>query len=208
MCVCTITAQQLELDLAHTLKTPSVATPSNDLFLPTEENFKAAVDQTLNDSTWFREWAEGIITANADTAISQMVEEDVSSFFRNNFDASDYFDIDEAVDNVLSNYNFDDEIESRVDSWLSANLEVDDAVNDAVNSYFDNTVDVDEVAKQNITEILKQTDFIEALAIEIVRQQNHKETQPFIEALAAEMLRQQQRAQPAQTQGETNENVY
>ena len=208
MCVCTITAQQLELDLAHILKTPSVATQPNDLFLPTEENFKAAVDQTLNDSTWFREWAEGIITANADNAISEMVEEDVSSFFRNKFDASDYFDIDASIERVVDNYDFDDAIENHVDTWMSNNLDVDDAVNYAVNSYFDNTVDVDEVAKQNITEILKDLDFIEALAIEIVRQQNHKEAQPFIEALAAEMLRQQQQAQPAQTQGETNENVY
>lgn len=187
MCVCTITAQQLELDLAHTLKTPSVGTPSNDLFLPTEENFKAAVDQTLNDSTWFRDWAEEIITANADNAISEMVEEDVRSFFNNRFDASDYFDIDEAIYRVMENYDFDDTIESHVDNWLSNNLDVDDAVKDAVSDYFDNTVDVDYVAKQYIMEILKDVD--------------------FIEALAAEMLRQQQQAKPAQTQGETNESM-
>lgn len=187
MCVCTITAQQLELDLAHTLKTTSVATPSNDLFLPTEENFKAAVDQTLNDSAWFRGWAEEIITANVDNALSEMVGEDVSDFFRNKFDASDYFDIDEAVDRVMENYDFDDQIESHVDNWLSNNLEVDDAVSDAVRDYFDDNVDVDEVAKQNLLAILKDVD--------------------FIEALAAEMLRQQQQAKPAQTQGETNESV-
>lgn len=207
MCVCTITAQQLELDLAHTLKTPSVAAPSNDLFLPTEDNFKAAVDQTLNDSAWFREWAEEIITANVDNAVSEMVEEDVRHYFNNRFDASEHFDIDEAVERVMENYDFVGTIDCRVDEWLSNNLDVDDAVNDAVNSYFDNTVDVDEVAKQNITEVLKDMDFIEALAIEIVRQQNHKEAQPFIEALAAEMLRQQQQAKPAQTQGETNESL-
>jgi len=207
MCVCTITSEQLELDLAHTLKTPTLTLTPNDLFLPTEENFKAAVDQTLNDSDWFREWAEEIITANVDNAVSEMVEEDVRSFFNNRFDASDYFNIDEAVDRVMENYDFDDAIENHVDNWMSNNLDVDDAVNDAVNSYFDNTVDVDEVAKQNITEILKDLDFIEALAIEIVRQQNHKEAQPFIEALAAEMLRQQQQAQLAQPQGETNESL-
>lgn len=191
MCVCTITAQQLELDLAHTLKTTSVATPANDLFLPTEENFKAAVDQTLNDSAWFREWAvgviEGAVDAEVSNSLSEMVEEDVSNFFRNKFDASDYFDIDEAVDRVMENYDFDDQIESHVDNWLSNNLEVDDAVSDAVRDYFDDNVDVDEVAKQNLLAILKDVD--------------------FIEALAAEMLRQQQQAKPAQTQGETNESV-
>lgn len=187
MCVCTITAQQLELDLAHTLKTPSVGAQPSDLFLPTEENFKAAVEQTLNDSAWFREWAEEIITANVDNAVSEIIEEDVRSFFNNRFDLSDYFDIDEAVDRVMSNYDFDDHIDSSVDNWLSNNLDVDDAVNDAVNSYFDNTVDVEEVAKQNITEVLKDVD--------------------FIEALAAEMLRQQQQATPAQIQGETNESL-
>lgn len=188
MCVCTITAQQLELDLAHTLKTPSVGTQPNDLFLPTEENFKAAVDQTLNESEWFREWAAEIITANVDNAVSEMVEEDVRHYFNNRFDASEHFDIDEAVDRVLGNYDFDDTIDCRVDEWLSNNLDVDDAVNDAVNSYFDNTVDVDEVAKQNITEILKDVDFIEALAAEMLRQQ-------------------QQQAMLAQIQGEANESL-
>jgi len=188
MCVCTITAQQLELDLAHTLKTPSVATPSNDLFLPTEENFKAAVDQTLNDSAWFREWAEGIITANVDNSVSEMVEEDVRHYFNHNFNVADHVDIDESIERVIENYDFDDTIDCRVDEWLSNNLDVDDAVSDAVRDYFDDNVDVDEVAKQNIAEILKDMD--------------------FIEALAAEMLRQQQQAKhQQQTQGETNESM-
>lgn len=187
MCVCTITAQQLELDLAHTLKTPSVATPANDLFMPTREDFNAAVEMALRDGGWLWEQAQEQIEQHISDGVEQCVEEDVRIFFNNRFDASDYFDIDEAVDRVMENYDFDDQIESHVDNWLSNNLEVDDAVSDAVRDYFDDNVDVDEVAKQNITEILKDVD--------------------FIEALAAEMLRQQQQAKPAQTQGETNESV-
>lgn len=186
MCVCTITPQQMELDLAHTLKTPSVAAQPNDLFMPTEENFKAAVDVVLQEAVWFKEWAERLIDAEVNESLQQYIEEDVDHYFRN-FDASDHFDIDEAVERVLNNYDFDDEIESHVDNWLCNNLEVDDAVKDAVSEYFDDNVDVDEVAKQNLLEILKDSE--------------------FIEALAAEMLRQQQQAQPAQTQGDSNDQV-
>lgn len=187
MCVCTITAQQLELDLAHTLKTPSVGTLPNDLFLPSREDFNAAVEMALRDGGWLWEQAQEQIEQHISDGLEQCVEEDVRHYFNNRFDASEHFDIDEAVDRVLGNYDFDDTIDCRVDEWLSNNLDVDDAVNDAVNSYFDDNVDVDEVAKQNITEVLKDMD--------------------FIEALAAEMLRQQQQAKPAQTQGETNESL-
>lgn len=188
MCVCTITAQQLELDLAHTLKTPSVATPSNDLFLPTEENFKAAVEMALRDGGWLWEQAQEQIEQHISDGLEQCVEEDVRHYFNHNFNVADHVDIDESIERVMENYDFDDQIESHVDNWLSNNLDVDDAVSDAVRDYFDDNVDVDEVAKQNIAEILKDMD--------------------FIEALAAEMLRQQQQAKhQQQTQGETNESM-
>lgn len=196
MCVCTITPQQLELDLAHTLKTPSAAAPSNDLFMPTEENFKAAVDVVLRESDWFEEWADGIITANVDNAVSEMVEEDVRSFF-NNWDPTDYFDMDHLLERAVENLDLDDDIESHVDNWLCNNLEVDDAVNDAVdnwmsdnfdpeehvgealNKYFRSNWDKEYVAGQQMKELMSDQDFINALAAAIVKHQQQQEFTKF-----------------------------
>ena len=167
MCVCTITAQQLELDLAHTLKTPSLGTPANDLFLPTEENFKAAVDQTLNDSAWFREWAGEIIESYTADHVEQCIEEDVRCFFNNNFNITNYVDIDQFVQDAFDN----SDLSEYVNSWMDNNVDAESEIETVVENYLDRQVDVEEIADRVVGDILRDVDFIEALATEMLRQQ-------------------------------------
>jgi len=174
MCICTITPQQLELDLAHTLKTPSAAAPSNDLFMPSEENFKAAVDVVLRESDWFEEFASEIIESQANDHIEQCVEEDVRSFF-NHWDPTDYFDMDRMLERAVENYDFSDHINDAVD-----NYDLDDTVKDAVDSWMCDNFDPEEQVKDAI---INDQDFINALAAAIVKhQQQNQLNTPLMQA--------------------------
>jgi hypothetical protein len=192
MCICTITAQQLELDLAHTLKSP---TPANDnpMFIPTVDEFKAAVEMTLRDSEWFKEMVEEYASDNLEQAIDEDVDRKLERHFRN-FDITDYVDFDDAVgdavESALDNIDFDYKIERYMDN----NFDPEDYVDTTVRAYISDSIDVEEIANNEVHDILNDTDFINALALAIVNVRKQQ---------AAE--RKAKQDQP--TQGDTNASM-
>jgi hypothetical protein len=163
MCICTITPQQLELDLAHILKTPEVKGNDEHIFIPTIDEFKAAVEMTLRDSEWFPQMVEEYTETGVDEIVTTEVERQLERQFRN-FDINDHVDMEREIDNALSNYDFDSEI----NAYLSNNFNPEDYVDNAVTEYLSRNVDVEEIANTEVHNILNDTDFIHALALAIV----------------------------------------
>ena len=166
MCVCTITPQQMELDLAHTLKTPPPAS-DNLMFIPTVEEFKAAVEMTLRDSEWFGEMVESITTEFAENAIGDEIDDNLRRHFRN-LDISEHIDLESAIENAVDNYDLDDKFDRKIERYMDNNFDPEDYVDKAVTDYMDRRVDVEEIANNEVHDILNDTDFIHALALAIV----------------------------------------
>jgi hypothetical protein len=163
MCICTITTAQLAIDLEPE---PKVTTNDNPMFIPTVDEFKAAVEMTLRDSEWFKEMVEEYASDNLEQAIDEDVDRKLERHFRN-FDITDYVDFDDAVgdavDSAMENIDFD----YKVERYMDNNFDPEDYVDNAVREYC-NRLDVDAVASEEVHDILTDTDFINALALAIV----------------------------------------
>jgi len=196
MCVCTITPQQMELDLAHTLKTPTHPASSDNLFVPTKEQFTAAIEVMLRDGYWFNEMVERITTEFAESAIGEEIDDNLRRYFRN-FDISDHVDMDREIESALSNYDFDDHISTYMDN----NFDPEDYVDNAVTYYMDKRVDVEEVAASQVHDILNDADFIESLAEAIIKIRKQQ-------AAERKAKREQQQLDATSTnQGDSNANL-
>ena len=164
MCICTITPAQLAIDLEPE---PKVTTNDNPMFIPTVDEFKAAVEMTLRDSEWFSEMVEEYASDNLEQAIDEDVDRKLERHFRN-FDITDYVDFDDAVgdavESAMENIDFDYKIERYMDN----NFDPEDYVDTAVTDYLSNNVDVEEIANTEVHNILTDADFIHALALAIV----------------------------------------
>ena len=68
------------------------------------------------------------------------------------------------VDTAIENIDFEYKIEQLLDN----NFDPEDYVKDAVSDYMNGHVDVEEIANEEVHEILKDTDFINALALAII----------------------------------------
>jgi len=187
MCICTITAEQLELDLAHTLKTPT--TNDNPMFIPTVDEFKAAVEMTLRDSEWFNEMVERTTTEFAESAIGEEIDDNLRRYFRS-FDINDHVDMESEIESAMDNIDFD----YKFKRYMENNFDPEDYVDNVVTEYMDKRVDVEEIASAEVHDILTDTDFIHALALAIVNVRKQQ---------AAE--RKAKQDQP--TQGDTNESM-
>lgn len=190
MCICTITAEQLELDLAHTLKTPT--TNDNPMFIPTVDEFKAAVEMTLRDSEWFGEMVEEYTNSGVDEIVTQEVERQLERHFRS-FDITDHIDFEEAVGDAVESSMENIDFDYKVERYMEDNFDPEDYVDSAVREYC-NRLDVEEIASAEVHDILTDTDFIHALALAIVNVRKQQ---------AAE--RKAKQDQP--TQGDTNESM-
>ncbi len=191
MCICTITPQQMELDLAHILKTPTI----NDtpMFIPTVDEFKAAVEMTLRDSEWFTEMVEEYTESGVDEIVTTEVERQLERHFRN-FDITEYVDMEREIESALNGYDFDYKIEQYMDN----NFDPEDYVDTTVRSYISDSIDVEEVANNEVHDILNDTDFINALALAIVNVRKQQ---------AAERKAKQEQQQQQPTQGDTNASM-
>jgi len=186
MCICTITPQQMELDLAHTLKSPT--TNDNPMFIPTVEEFKAAVEMTLRDSEWFGEMVEEYTESSVDELVTEEVERQMDRRFRN-LDLSEHLDLEREIESAVSNYDFDYQIYR----YLDNNFDPEEYVDNSVREYCER-LDVDALATDEVHNILNDTDFINALALAIVNVRKQQ---------AAE--RKAKQDQP--TQGDTNASL-
>jgi hypothetical protein len=140
----------MELDLAHTLKTPTLLTVEPPTSTPTLDDFKEAVDTVLRDSGWLSDMVANRVDDELESLVDEEVDRRVERYFRN-FDVSEHVDFEALVENAVDN-NFDPE----------------DYVRDAVSDYMYSHVDVEEIANEEVHEILKDTDFINALALAII----------------------------------------
>ena len=161
MCICTITPQQMELDLAHTLKHPT-STPTT-AFTPTLDDFKDAVDTILMDSGWFSDMVANRVDGELESLVDDEVERRVERFF-NRFDVNDHVDFGDLVDAAIENIDFEYKIEQLLDN----NFDPEDYVKEAVSDYMSHSVDVEVIANEEVHEILTDTDFINALALAII----------------------------------------
>jgi hypothetical protein len=186
MCICTITPAQLAIDLEPE---PKGTTNDNPMFIPTVDEFKAAVEMTLRDSEWFGEMVEEYTESSLDEIVTNEVDRKLERYF-NNFDITDYVDIEREIKSVVRDYDFEDHI----DSYMDNHFDPEDYVDNAVTYYMDRTVDVEEIANNEVHEILTDTDFIHALALAIVNVRKQQ---------AAE--RKAKQDQP--TQGDTNASM-
>lgn len=161
MCICTITPQQMELDLAHTLKHPtSTPTPA---FTPTLDDFKETVDTVLMESSWFSDMVASRVDAELESLVDDAVECRVERFF-DRFDVNDHVDFGDFVDAAIENIDFEYKIEQLLDN----NFDPEDYVKEAVSDYMSHSVDVEVIANEEVHEILTDTDFINALALAII----------------------------------------
>ena len=163
MCICTVTSQQMEFDLAHTLKTPTLLTVEPPTSTPTLDDFKEAVDTVLRDSGWLSDMVANRVDAELGSLVDDEVDRRAERYFRN-FDVTDHVDFEALVENAVDNIDFD----YRVDHYLDNNFDPEDYVKDAVSDYMTSHVDVEEIANEEVHEILKDTDFINALALAII----------------------------------------
>jgi hypothetical protein len=151
----------MELDLAHTLKHPtSTPTPA---FTPTLDDFKDAIDTVLMESSWFNDMVANRVDAELESLVDAEVDRRVERFF-GRWDVHDHVDFGDLVDTAIENIDFD----YRVDQYLDNNFDPEDYVKDAVSDYMNSHVDVEEIANEEMHEILKDTDFINALALAII----------------------------------------
>jgi hypothetical protein len=153
----------MEFDLAHTLKTPTLLMVEPPTSTPTLDDFKEAVDTVLRDSGWFSDMVANRVDAELESLVDAEVDRRVERYFRN-FDATDHVDFEALVENAVDNIDFD----YRVDHYLDNNFDPEDYVKDAVSDYMNSHVDVEEIANEEVHEILKDTDFINALALAII----------------------------------------
>jgi len=163
MCICTITPQQMEFDLAHTLKTPTLLMVEPPTSTPTLDDFKDAVDTVLMDSEWFGD----MVASRVDGALASLVDDEVDrrvERFFGRWDVHEHVDFGDLVDTAIENIDFEYKIEQLLDN----NFDPEDYVKDAVSEYMSHNVDVEEIANEEVHEILKDTDFINALALAII----------------------------------------
>ena len=161
MCICTITPQQMELDLAHTLKHPT-STPTT-AFTPTLDDFKETVDTVLMESSWFSDMVASRVGGELASLVDDEVDRRVARFF-DRFDVHEYVDFEGLVDTAVENIDFEYKIEQLLDN----NFDPEDYVKEAVSDYMSHSVDVEEIANEEVHEILTDTDFINALALAII----------------------------------------
>jgi hypothetical protein len=151
----------MEFDLAHTLKHPT-STPTT-AFTPTLDDFKDAVDTILMDSGWFSDMVANRVDGELESLVDDEVERRVERFF-NRFDVNDHVDFGDLVDTAIENIDFEYKIEQLLDNTFDP----EDYVKEAVSDYMNSHVDVEEIANEEVHEILKDTDFINALALAII----------------------------------------
>jgi hypothetical protein len=153
----------MELDLAHTLKTPTLLTVEPPTSTPTLDDFKEAIDTVLWDSNWFSDMVANRVGAELESLVDAEVDRRVGQYFRD-FDATEHVDFGDLVDTAIENIDFEYKIEQLLDN----NFDPEDYVKDAVSDYMTSHVDVEEIANEEVHEILKDTDFINALALAII----------------------------------------
>ena len=163
MCICTVTSQQMELDLAHTLKTPTLLTVEPPTSTPTLDDFKEAVDTVLMESSWFSDMVASRVDGELASLVDDEVDRRVERFF-NRFDVHEHVDFGDLVDAAIENIDFEYKIEQLLDN----NFDPEDYVKEAVSDYMSHSVDVEVIAIEEVHEILKDTDFINALALAII----------------------------------------
>jgi hypothetical protein len=161
MCICTITPQQMELDLAHTLKHPT-STPTT-AFTPTLDDFKETVDTVLMESSWFSDMVASRVDAELGSLVDDEVDRRLERFFER-FDVHEHVDFGDLVDTAIENIDFEYKIEQLLDN----NFDPEDYVKEAVSDYMSHSVDVEVIANEEVHEILTDTDFINALALAII----------------------------------------
>jgi len=153
----------MEFDLAHTLKTPTLLTVEPPTSTPTLDDFKSAIDTVLWDSNWFSDMVANRVNGELESLVDDEVDRRVERFF-NRFDVNDHVDFGDLVDAAIENIDFEYKIEQLLDN----NFDPEDYVKEAVSDYMSHSVDVEEIANEEVHEILKDTDFINALALAII----------------------------------------
>jgi len=163
MCICTVTSQQMEFDLAHTLKTPTLLMVEPPTSTPTLDDFKEAVDTVLRDSGWLSDMVANRVDDELVSLVDEEVDRRVGQYFRN-FDVHEHVDFGDLVDTAIQNIDFEYKIEQQLDNIFDP----EDYVKEAVSDYMSHSVDVEVIAIEEVHEILTDTDFINALALAII----------------------------------------